>query len=154
VLSWKGTAIQRRLEARSRGIVIVRSRHQAATSEDIADWKILSVCSNKLQYVEIGDDAIIKCVITSCVNVVSKSNIQCKTPSRVRMIKFRNMMWTRHLINMEGSKYEVLVGIDEGKEPLGRPKNGWENSIKFHCKEILGEGVIWNFWLRRDTGLL
>jgi hypothetical protein len=42
---WKGTAVQRGLEAGSRGIAIVRSRYQTntRTSEDTAGWKRLSV---------------------------------------------------------------------------------------------------------------
>jgi hypothetical protein len=44
--SWKGTAIQRRLEPGNRGIDIVRCRYQATTSEDTAEWKGLSLYSN------------------------------------------------------------------------------------------------------------
>jgi hypothetical protein len=39
--SWKGAAVQRGLEPGRRGLAIVRSRYQAATSEDIAGWKAL-----------------------------------------------------------------------------------------------------------------
>jgi hypothetical protein len=43
---WKGAATQIVLEPGSRGIAIARSRYQATTSEDTADWKSLSVYSN------------------------------------------------------------------------------------------------------------
>jgi hypothetical protein len=36
------------LSPRSKGIAIVRSRYQEATSEDTADWKRLSVCDSDL----------------------------------------------------------------------------------------------------------
>jgi hypothetical protein len=48
IRSWKGSAIQRRLEPGNRGIAIVRSRYQAATNEDTAGWKGLSLCSSDL----------------------------------------------------------------------------------------------------------
>jgi hypothetical protein len=37
----KGSTVQR-------GIITVRSRYQAATSADTADWKRLSTCSSEL----------------------------------------------------------------------------------------------------------
>jgi hypothetical protein len=45
----------------SRGIAI-SSRYQATTSEGNADWKILGVCSNKLQSVKISDNSILPVV--------------------------------------------------------------------------------------------
>jgi hypothetical protein len=47
-VSWKGAAIQRRLERGSRIISIVRRRYQGKAGEDIAGWKRLSVCASDL----------------------------------------------------------------------------------------------------------
>jgi hypothetical protein len=46
--SWKGAAVQRGLEHGSRGITVVRSRHQETSSKDTASWKRLSLCCNYL----------------------------------------------------------------------------------------------------------
>jgi hypothetical protein len=32
--------------------------------------------------------------------------------------------------------YRVLVGIPEGKRPLGRPKRRWEDNIKVDLQEV------------------
>jgi hypothetical protein len=40
--------LEERLEPGSRGIIIVRSRYQATTSEDTAGWKRLNSCSSDL----------------------------------------------------------------------------------------------------------
>jgi hypothetical protein len=37
----------------------------------------------------------------------------------------------------------VLVGIPEGKSPLGRPRRRWEDNIKMDTKEIGWDGVDW-----------
>jgi hypothetical protein len=42
-VSWKGAAVQRGHESRSRGITTVRSRYPATTSEDTTGWKILDM---------------------------------------------------------------------------------------------------------------
>jgi hypothetical protein len=45
--SKKKAAVQRGIEPGSRGIVVVRSRHQATTEEDTAGWKRLVKCGNQ-----------------------------------------------------------------------------------------------------------
>jgi hypothetical protein len=45
--SWKGVAVQRRLEPGSRELANVRSGYQTTTSEDIAGWKGLVNCGNQ-----------------------------------------------------------------------------------------------------------
>jgi hypothetical protein len=39
--------------------------------------------------------------------------------------------------------YRVLVGKPEGKRPLGRPKNRWENNIKMDLQEVGCGGMDW-----------
>jgi hypothetical protein len=53
----------------------------------------------------------------------------------------------------EGSAIcRVLVGKPEGKRPLGRPRNRWEDNIKMGLQEV-GCGVWTGLsWLRIRTG--
>ena len=39
--------------------------------------------------------------------------------------------------------YSVLLGIPEGKRPLGRPRHRWEDHIKMVLQEAGGGGVDW-----------
>ena len=36
----------------------------------------------------------------------------------------------------ETNAYTVLVGISEGKSPLGRPRRRWEGIIKVNLQEV------------------
>jgi hypothetical protein len=59
------------------------------------------------------------------------------------------MKWAGHVERMgeEIRVYKVLVGKPEGKRPLGRPKNRWENGVRMDLK-----GIYWVVWLRIGTG--
>jgi hypothetical protein len=50
----------------------------------------------------------------------------------VRVIKSRRMRWAGYVSYMgdRRSVYSVLVGNPEGKRPLGRPTQRWEDNIK------------------------
>jgi hypothetical protein len=37
------------------------------------------------------------------------------------------------------SVYNILVGNNEGKRPLGRPRRRWENNIKMDLHEVVCE---------------
>jgi len=39
--------------------------------------------------------------------------------------------------------YRVLVGKREGKNPFGRPRRRWEDSIKIDLQEVGCEGIDW-----------
>jgi hypothetical protein len=39
--------------------------------------------------------------------------------------------------------YRVLVGMPEGKRPLGRPRRRWEDNIKVDLREIGIDGASW-----------
>ncbi|KAJ4443775.1 hypothetical protein ANN_05553 [Periplaneta americana] len=54
------------------------------------------------------------------------------SPDIIRNIKSRRLRWAGHVARMGESKnaYRVLVGIPEGKRPLGRPRRRWEDDIK------------------------
>jgi hypothetical protein len=54
--------------------------------------------------------------------------------------------WALRGISRKGeirNAYKILIGTPERKRPLGRPRNGWENIIKVHLKEIRCDGVDW-----------
>jgi hypothetical protein len=55
-----------------------------------------------------------------------------------QQIKSRGMRWAGHVACMgEGRNvYRVLVGKPEGRRPLERPGNRWENGIKMDLREI------------------
>jgi len=39
--------------------------------------------------------------------------------------------------------YRALVGIPEGKRPLGRPRHRWDDNIKMDLQEVGCGGVDW-----------
>jgi hypothetical protein len=67
------------------------------------------------------------------------------SPNIVRVIKSRRMRWAGHEARMgEGRDvYRILIGIPEGKRPLGRPRRRWENNIKMDLREIGLDGANW-----------
>jgi hypothetical protein len=47
---------------------------------------------------------------------------------------------------------KVLIGIPEGKRPLGRPRPRWEDGIRMDLREIGLRVWIGFDWLRIGTG--
>jgi hypothetical protein len=46
--------------------------------------------------------------------------------------------------------YRVLVGMPEGKRPLGKPRHRWEDNIKLDLREI---GIVpWDELDSADSG--
>ncbi|KAJ4452284.1 hypothetical protein ANN_03803 [Periplaneta americana] len=60
------------------------------------------------------------------------------SPDIIMNIKFRRLIWARHVARMGESRnaYRVLVGRPEGKRPLGRPRRRWEDNIKMDLREV------------------
>ena len=58
----------------------------------------------------------------------------------VRVVKSRRMRWVGHVARMGEGRCvrRVLVGIPEGKRPLGRPRRRWEDNIKMDLQEVVG----------------
>jgi hypothetical protein len=54
------------------------------------------------------------------------------SPSIIRIIKSRRMMWTVHVARMEEKRnaYRLLVGKPEGKRPQRRPRRKWGDNIR------------------------
>jgi hypothetical protein len=63
------------------------------------------------------------------------------SPSIIRMIKSRRMIWAGHVARMgEKNAYRILVGNPEGKRPLGSPRRRWVDNIKMDLREIGWDG--------------
>jgi hypothetical protein len=60
------------------------------------------------------------------------------SPSIVRVMKAMRMRWAGHVARMGEVRdaYNILVGMPEGRRPLGRPRRRWENNIKMDLREI------------------
>ena len=66
-------------------------------------------------------------------------------PNIVRVIKSRRMRWAGHVARVGEDRgiFRVLVGISEGKRPLGRPRRRWEYNIKMDLQEVGCGGMDW-----------
>jgi hypothetical protein len=55
-----------------------------------------------------------------------------------RMIKSGIMTWAGHVARMEKDRnaYRILAETPEGKRPLGRQKNRWEDNIAADVREV------------------
>ena len=69
------------------------------------------------------------------------------SPNIIWVVKLRKMRWVGHVASMGESRgaYRVLVGKPEGKRPLGRPRQGWEDIITMDLQEVGsgGQGLDW-----------
>jgi hypothetical protein len=59
-------------------------------------------------------------------------------PNIIRQIKSKKMRWVGHVacVQVERKMYRVLVRKPEGRSPLGRPWNRWEDGIRIDPREI------------------
>jgi len=60
------------------------------------------------------------------------------SPNTVRVIKSRRMRWAGHVACMgeERGVYRVLVGKQERRRPLGRPRRRWVDNIRMDLQEV------------------
>jgi hypothetical protein len=67
------------------------------------------------------------------------------SPRTIRIMKSRRMRWTGHLARMGENRnaYRILVGMPDGKRPLGRPRRRWVDNIQMDLREIGWDGVDW-----------
>jgi hypothetical protein len=80
-------------------------------------------------------------------------HILYSSPNIIRMIKSRTMRWTGHVARMGEKKnaYGILMGLPEGKRPLGRPRRRWVDNIKMGLTEVGWDGMDW-FDVAQDRG--
>jgi hypothetical protein len=73
------------------------------------------------------------------------------SPNIFRVIKSRRMRWVGHVAHMVYKRYEyrIFIGKPEGRRPLGRSGNWWEDNIKVDLEEIQWEDVDW-IYLAKD----
>jgi hypothetical protein len=66
-------------------------------------------------------------------------------PDIIRQVKSRRMGWSGHVARVKEGRnlYRDLVGKQEGKRPLERPRRRWEDGIKMDLREIGWGGVEW-----------
>jgi hypothetical protein len=66
-------------------------------------------------------------------------------PIIIRIIKSKRMRWAGHVTRMgvKRNSYRLLIGMTEGKRPLGRPGRMWVNNIRMDLGEIEWGGVDW-----------
>jgi len=65
------------------------------------------------------------------------------SPNIIRVIKSKRMRWAGHVACMGERRgaSRILVGIPEGRRPLGRPSLRCEDNIKMDLQELgMGEG--------------
>jgi hypothetical protein len=67
------------------------------------------------------------------------------SPSIIRIIMSRRMRWAGHIAGMgeKRNAYRILVGMPEGKRPLGRRRRKWVDNIKMDLREIRWDGMDW-----------
>jgi hypothetical protein len=63
--------------------------------------------------------------------------------SMIRMIKSWRMRREGHVaqIGAKRNSYRILVGKQNGKRPLGRPRHRWVDNIKLDLREIEWDGM-------------
>jgi hypothetical protein len=67
------------------------------------------------------------------------------SPSIIRVIKSRSMRLAGHVSRMgeKRNAYRILVGMPEGKRPMGRPRRRWVDNIKMDLREVGWDGRDW-----------
>jgi hypothetical protein len=60
------------------------------------------------------------------------------SPSIIITIKARRMRWAGHVAGMgeKRNAYRLLVGMPEGRGPLGRPKRRWLDNIRMDLVDV------------------
>jgi hypothetical protein len=63
----------------------------------------------------------------------------------MRIIKSKRMRYAEHVAQMgeKRNPYRLLVGKQEGKRPLGRPRRRWVHNIRMDLVEVGWGDVDW-----------
>jgi hypothetical protein len=72
-------------------------------------------------------------------------NDMYSSPNKVWVIKLRRMGWAGHVACMGARRdvYRILVGRPEGRRPLGRPRDRWEDNSKMDLQEVGWGAMDW-----------
>jgi hypothetical protein len=67
------------------------------------------------------------------------------SPSIIIIIKSRRIRWAGHVarVGEKRNTYSSLVGMPEGKRPLGRPRWRWVDNIRMDLGEVGCGDVDW-----------
>jgi hypothetical protein len=67
------------------------------------------------------------------------------SPSIIRIIRSRRMRWAGHVARVGDKRnaYRLLVGKQEGKRILGRPRRRWVDNIRMDLGEVGWGDVDW-----------
>jgi hypothetical protein len=67
------------------------------------------------------------------------------SPSIIRIIKSRRIRSAGHVARMgeKRNAYRLLVGMPEGRRPLGRPRRRWVDNIRMALAEVGWGDVDW-----------
>jgi hypothetical protein len=69
------------------------------------------------------------------------------------MIKSRRLRWAGHVACIgDRCAYSALVGKPEGRRPLERPMQRWEDNIKMDIREVGWGALTGLIWLKIGTG--
>jgi len=65
-------------------------------------------------------------------------NVLYSSPNIVQVIKSRRLRWAGHVARMgeERGVYRFLVGKQEGRRSLGRPRRRWLDNIRMDLQEV------------------
>jgi hypothetical protein len=64
------------------------------------------------------------------------------SPNIIPVIKSKRMRWAGHVACMREGRgaSRILVGVPEGRRPLGRPRRRCEDNIKIDLQEVVMDG--------------
>jgi hypothetical protein len=66
------------------------------------------------------------------------------SPNIIRVIKWRRVRLAGHVGRMgKRNSHRLLVGMPEGKRPLGRPRRRWVDNIRMDLGEVIWGDVDW-----------
>jgi hypothetical protein len=67
------------------------------------------------------------------------------SPSIISVTKSKRIRWAGHVALMEAKRnaYGILVGMTEGKRPLGTPRHRWVDNTKMDLRVTGWGGMDW-----------
>jgi hypothetical protein len=67
------------------------------------------------------------------------------SPRIIRIIESRRMRWVGNVARIweKRNAYKILVGMPEGKRPMGRPRRKSVDNVRMDLRELEWNGVDW-----------